>query len=408
MTRGLSQDNQSLVVPPAPVIEWPRRPRPLRVAHVGFTADSEERDGERLLRVWPTLPAVATAVARAGIDVVVVQAAARRETIVRDGVVFHFVDEKRSILTGVRRLGQHAVLPHRLVAQVVSLRPDIIHIHGLQNPRAIRYLGRALPDVPMIVQDHATRAPRGWRRAVWRIVCRRLTSVAFTARGLATPFVTAGILDSDLPVFEVLEGSTYFTPGDRQVARDLTGLYGDPCLLWTGHFNANKDPLTTLAAFAQATTQLPDAHLWCCFGTAPLLQEVHDFIAADERLRDRVTLLGSHPHSEMEQYFRAADFFVQTSHFEGSGYSLIEALACGTPALVTDIPASRRITANGSVSSLTPVGDAPALAAAMVTWAQRDPIERRRAARAWFDEALTFDGIGRDLRAAYESLVPAQ
>jgi hypothetical protein len=54
------------------------------------------------------------------------------------------------------------------------------------------------------------------------------------------------------------------------------------------------------------------------------------------------------------------------------------------------------------------VGDAPALAAAMVTWAQRDPVDVRGAARARFDEALTFDGIGRDLRAAYESLVPAQ
>ncbi len=408
MTKGLSQHNQALVVAPAPMLEWPRRPRPLRVAHVGLIADREKRDGETLLRVWPTLPAVATAVARAGVDVVVVQAAARQETIMRDDVVFHFMAEKRSILTGLGRIGRHAVLPRRLVAQVVSLRPDVIHVHGLQSPLALRYLGRALPGVPMIVQDHASRAPRGWRRAVWRMVCGRLAGVAFTARGLAAPFVAAGIFDANLPLFEVLEGSTYFTPGDRQIARDLTGLYGDPCFLWTGHLNANKDPLTTLSAFAQATAQLPDAHLWCCFGTAPLLPEVHDFIAADERLRDRVTLLGSRPDSEMEQYFRAADLFVQTSHFESTGYSLIEALACGTPALVTDIPASRRITANGSVGSLTPVGDAPALAAAMVSWSQRDPVERRRAARAWFDEALTFDVIGRDLRTAYESLVPAQ
>jgi glycosyltransferase involved in cell wall biosynthesis len=108
----------------------------------------------------------------------------------------------------------------------------------------------------------------------------------------------------------------------------------------------------------------------------------------------------------MEARYRSADFFVQTSHREGSGYSLIEAMACGTTPLVTDIPPSRRIV--GKSGSLTPVGNAHALGQAMIGWASRDRRLLRTAARAHFERELTFEVIGRDLRAAYERLAAAR
>ena len=58
----------------------------------------------------------------------------------------------------------------------------------------------------------------------------------------------------------------------------------------------------------------------------------------------------------------------------------------------------------GDAGSLTPVGDAHALGRAMIGRASRDRPALRIAARARFDKALTFDVIGRDLRAAYERL----
>jgi glycosyltransferase involved in cell wall biosynthesis len=199
-----------------------------------------------------------------------------------------------------------------------------------------------------------------------------------------------------------LESSSAFTPGDQRVARRATGLFGDPCLLWTGHLDSNKDPLVALEAFRIAAPSLRDARLWCCFGTAPLLDAVRHRIDELPLLRKRVTLLGPRPHADMEAHFRAADFFVQTSHREGCGYSILEALACGTPPLVTDIPSSRRLV--GNAGSLTPVGDAPALANAIVTWASRDPVRRRRDAREWFERSLSFDRIGAALCDAYTRL----
>jgi glycosyltransferase involved in cell wall biosynthesis/cytosine/adenosine deaminase-related metal-dependent hydrolase len=376
--------------------------RRLRVVQVSFHADVHRRDAATLLRVWPTLGGVAAAAARAGVEVAVVQAAAADETVRADGVTFRFVDDGgepvRALPGGVRV----PRTPARVLAAVAALAPDVVHVHGLAYPYAVRRLTRALAGVPVVVQDHASRAPGGWRRLPARWGYRGVAAVVFTAREQADPFVAAGVLRPGLPVFEVLEGSTTFTPGDRSAARRLTGLHGDPCLLWTGHLDPNKDPLTTLAALERAVPRLPDPRLWCCFGKAPLLDAVRRRVDDSPALRGRVTLLGARSHADMEALFRAADFFVQTSHREGSGYSVVEALACGTPPLVTDIPSLRRVV--GAAGSLTPVGDASALAEAIVAWAARDAAVRRAAARARFDAALSFDVIGRELRGVYEAV----
>jgi glycosyltransferase involved in cell wall biosynthesis len=372
----------------------------MRVTHTSFHQDPDHRQPYALLDAWPTLLGVASAVVRAGVETSIVQGSAHDAIIRRDGVQAEFVSTQRSdgsMGTGLVRA------PRRLLEAVKRTKPDVVHVNGLQYPLAIRDLIAAVPGIPVIVQDHASYPPRGWRRHVWRLALRRVAGVAFTVREQAAAFVAAGALGAATPTFTVLEGSSTFTNGDQDIARAACGLHGDPCVLWTGHLDANKDPLTILSAFERATPRLDDARLWCCFGTAPLLDAVQQRIERSPALRERVTLLGRQPHATMETLFRAADFFVQGSHREGCSYSSIEALACGTPPLVTDLPSSRRIV--GDAGSLTPVGDADALADAIVNWARRDRASGRRAARARFERELSFDVIGRDLRGMYERLV---
>jgi glycosyltransferase involved in cell wall biosynthesis len=292
----------------------------------------------------------------------------------------------------------------RLVEVVRSLRPDVIHLHGFVFPAAIRSFARALAGIPLMVQDHSTRLPDGMRRALWRKVCESIDAVAFTTREQALPFYEAGIFRPKTRLFEILGGSSYFTPGDRDVARARAGIFGSPCFLWVGRLDSNKDPLTALDAFEHAAPSLPDARMWCVFREAPLLDAVRQRIACSSVLSSRVTLLGDRPYDQMENLFRAADFFVQTSHFEASGFSALESMACGTPALLTDIPSFRRIVNNGKAGSLTPVGDSNALAEAMVRLGTESHIPIRQGVREWFERGLSFDSIGRDLCSAYETL----
>jgi glycosyltransferase involved in cell wall biosynthesis len=56
---------------------------------------------------------------------------------------------------------------------------------------------------------------------------------------------------------------------------------------------------------------------------------------------DRVLLPGQVSQADLPNYFNMADLYVSASHIDGSSISLMEALACGRPAVVSDIPGNR-------------------------------------------------------------------
>ena len=365
------------------------RRRPLRIVLVNFHRDPDERGAEALLASRPALTETAEALVRAGVELTVVQAAHVTERVEHNGMSYRFViDGGRS-----RR---------RIARAIAALAPDVVHVNGFHNGLAVRTLGRTVPSAAMLIQDHGSSPPQGLRLAAWRWAFRDVAGAVFTAMDQATPFIESGVLARGAPIFSVVGGSSSFTPGDRAQARRRTGLSGDPCFLWTGRLDRNKDPHTMLDAVELAATARPELRLWCLFGQAPLLDSVRDRIERSLTLSRCVVLVGPRPHEELESYFRAADFYLQTSHREASGFSLLEALSCGTTPLVTDIPAARRIL--GVVGSLTPVGDAHALASAMIDWSHRDLDGLRASARARFVDALTYDAVARDLVRAYEAV----
>ena len=106
--------------------------------------------------------------------------------------------------------------------------------------------------------------------------------------------------------------------------------------------------------------------------------------------------------SDVDRMLKAADFFVLPSYREGLPRSLIEAMACGLPAVMTDIPAGRELISNGETGILVPPGDITALVNA-VRQVALDPAHRRvmgEAARARAGERHSETAVlERELRA---------
>jgi glycosyltransferase involved in cell wall biosynthesis len=365
------------------------------VAQIGFVVDPQQRAPERLLEDWSTLVDVAEAAHRAGVRVSVAQACQSSQTLLRNGVTYHFfaADEKR-------RTSAHSA---EFASLVQRLDADVYHVHGLCFPAEVQTLAQLAPGTPILLQDHASHPPRSWRRPAWRRGFAAATAVSFCAREQGAPFAAAGLIGADRPIFEIPESTSRFTPGDQAAARALTGLSGSPCLLWVGHLDENKDPLCVLDGIADTVRELPDLKLWCCFAGAPLMRRVQRRIRTDPRLAGRVHLLGKVAHSRIQDLMRAADLFVLGSHREGSGYALIEALACGLPPVVTDIPSFRALTGRGAVGRLWPCGDRQALSHALraATVSARD---ERALVRTHFERTLSLDALGRALAAAYGRL----
>ena len=347
---------------------------------------------------WPTLADIPEAVAAGGPRVSVVQAANHDTRLVRNGIEYRFVDLRA--YASPRARGRH------VASLLRGNLPDVLHIHSLACAEEAFAIAQLLPSLPIVLQDHADRVPSWWRRPVWRRWMRSVDAVAFTAPALAHRFEAAGLFPPMLRVFAIPESSSRFTPGTVEAARASTGLTGSPAVLWVGHLNDNKDPLTVLDGFALLAAEMPEARLYYVFGSAPLDEAVQARIAGDDRVRGRVQLLGRVPHAQVETLMRAADLFVSGSHAESCGFALLEAMACGLTPVVTDIPSFRELTGNGAVGRLYPVGDSARCGAALINAARkRTP---RELVREHFQARLAFPALGRRWAAAYTQLDTAR
>lgn len=87
-----------------------------------------------------------------------------------------------------------------------------------------------------------------------------------------------------------------------------------------------------------------------------------------------VQFLGLVPHEEMANLLTEADIYVSTSLYDGTSVSLLEAMACGTFPIVTDIPSNQEWISDGENGFLIPVGDEAALARKIVEATKDDKL----------------------------------
>lgn len=112
----------------------------------------------------------------------------------------------------------------------------------------------------------------------------------------------------------------------------------------------------------EAMGKLPDARL-ALIGEGedrPMLEK----LAHELGVADRVHFLGSLPHHDIARYLKAADVAVLPSSSEGLANAWIEALACGTPLVITDTGGAREVMTSDAAGRIVE-RDAGAIAAAV-------------------------------------------
>jgi glycosyltransferase-like protein len=190
--------------------------------------------------------------------------------------------------------------------------------------------------------------------------------------------------------------------GERAAARDAAGLDGELAILTVGGIEPRKGSLTLLRAFAAARQALPERRPVLLVAGGATLFDHRDEIDRFHALRERLDLdgdvrvLGPVTDAQLETLYRAADVFALPSVKEGFGLAVLEALAAGLPAVVSDLDVFRTYLANGDSALMAPVGDHGALAAALVRAAASPALVARLrdggrevAARHGWDAAAT-------------------
>ena len=80
-------------------------------------------------------------------------------------------------------------------------------------------------------------------------------------------------------------------------------------------------------------------------------------IFQDSGMQEQVLMPGQIGQADLPRYYQMADLYLSASHSDGASISLLEALACGLPALVSDIPGNREWVTPGETGWWFPDGD---------------------------------------------------
>lgn len=146
-----------------------------------------------------------------------------------------------------------------------------------------------------------------------------------------------------------------FSPGDAAAARERLGLHTEgPVVACVRGFDPVYNKPVLLEAFARVRRDHPDARLLLKHPEPAAPPAV---TAAVDRLRldDAVVIVGNLPPERMPDVYRAVDVVVSIPSSDSSPRSVWEALACGRPVVVSDLPWARAELADGPEALIVPI-----------------------------------------------------
>ncbi|QDU36088.1 Putative teichuronic acid biosynthesis glycosyltransferase TuaC [Maioricimonas rarisocia] len=192
-----------------------------------------------------------------------------------------------------------------------------------------------------------------------------------------------------------------FRPGDPKQCRTELGLPQDvPIVVSVGDLLEAKGFHLLIEAAANLTCNGQPVHVVLVGGPGRFgrdyTREIRSLVEACG-MQDRVHLAGRQPHDELWKWYSAADLFALLSSREGSPNVLMEALACGTPAIGTPVGGIAEVLADDRLGEVicerSVAAAADGLRAAFAAPRNRQQIRSILENRDWQQTALAVKSV---------------
>lgn len=266
-------------------------------------------------------------------------------------------------------------------AIIRSTRPDIVHAHWLTGPGWIAALAGAQPLVVSAWGSDALRWTPTSRlaRALMRVVAQKAQTITYDADEVRVALERLGVPPARLEriVFGI-ERRFQPGPGRPDLLERLGATTGQPVVLAPRGLDAVYRPETVVGAFIRvAANRRSTLLLRVAPGQQHLLEDLEREFG-DLRASSVVAYESVDP-ADLPALLRSATVVVSVPESDGSSVLLLQAIACETPVVVSDLPANREWVTD-ELAPLVPVGDAVALADA-IERILADPTRARTAMR---------------------------
>ena len=342
------------------------------------------------------------ALARRGIDVSIITAAAGRDRSVErlDGysIVRLGADPPRIAPVRWRQRLRGAEFAARVFSFLKSdRRHDLVHVHASTDALYSSYWWCRRHGAPLVFEmtllgvDDASTMLNTRHRLAWlrRRIFSQCDGYVAISPALEGRYREAGLPPGKLRLVPQGVNLRRFSPSEGKLAlRDALGLptHG-PVIAFVGSLIRRKGIDVLLRAWSEVSAAHPEVHL-ALVGRDQFPEDSGDARFLEEQLAQVTASAARRLHSlgvrdDINRWLQAADLFVFPSRREGFGSVMIEAMACGLPCIVTDQPGITDFIfgSDGDRGCVVPQENPAALAAAVLEMLH-DPDRAARIGRA--------------------------
>lgn len=205
-----------------------------------------------------------------------------------------------------------------------------------------------------------------------------------------------------------------FYPIKKELAVQHLGLSADyDYILQLGRIVPRKGIDTVIEAFAMVHQEFPRLRLLIVGGD---LEELHQDselgrlhrLTQELAIETKVHFVGQKTRDELKYYYSAADIFITTPWYEPFGITPLEAMACGTPVIGSDVGGISYTVRQGETGLLVPPKNAGQLSQALSSL-YTDYAKRRQMgqyALSYVQKKFTWDMVSTQIHELYDQLIP--
>jgi glycosyltransferase involved in cell wall biosynthesis len=204
-------------------------------------------------------------------------------------------------------------------------------------------------------------------------------------------------------------------PVDRKVARRLLNLPEEgKILLQLGRMVPRKGVDNVIRALAGLNEAYSQTMLVIVGSNVPAATGERDpelerlrALAEDLHVEDRVIFTGQKDRHELKYFYSAADIFITTPWYEPFGITPLEAMACGTPVIGSDVGGIKYSVSHGRTGLLVHPKDPVALSEAIEELFENESLqaEMRTNAVKRVHALFTWEGIARKMKHLYQEAI---
>lgn len=285
-----------------------------------------------------------------------------------------------------------------------EIKPDLIHAGPIQGPAFLTALSGFHPLVSMSWGSDLLRDADRRRRLKFaaRFALNHTDVLVGDCQAVQEKAAAFGFSPERTVLFPWGVDLQRFKPAAESSFRERMGWQDAFVMLSLRSWEPLYGVDHVVNAFVKTAPLIPELRL-ILLGGGSQAGLIHTIISRNQ-LEDRVFFGGQVSNQDLANYYQAADLYVSASHSDGSSVSLMEALACGTPALLSSIPGNLEWVTPEREGWFFPAGDPIAISEGILHAfeARAQLPEMRRNARCLAEERANWAQNFAKLETAYQ------